>query len=159
MTYATHASSTLLHRLTTQLELLLLCGQLQKAPFNEIEALRFLSNTVVFLGYAETPLLGRKKRYEMAHDGIYSLCLGAIYLQQLLPLDQDGNRSLVLQVAFELLELTVADLHRVLNADRRREEIACNPEAVVFENEVIEMVGMTSRALQQARRVYPDWFL
>jgi hypothetical protein len=152
-------NSTLAYRPTTQLAILWQCGQLQKVRLNEIQVLEYLSNAVVFLGYAETPLLGRRKRYEMAHDGLYSLCLGTVFLQELLPLDQDGSRSLVLQLAFELLELTVADLHRVLNAEKRREEVLNNPEANVFEAEIIELVALNSRALQQARKVYPEWFV
>lgn len=150
--------STLRHRLTTQLELLLMCGQLQKARFDEIDALRYLSNAIAFLDNAENPTIGRKERLEMAHDSMYSLCQGAVYLQELLPLDQEGSRSLILQVAFELLELTVVDLHRMLNAEFRREQVLFNPEAVVFENEIAELVDLTHRALAQAKKSYPDWF-
>jgi hypothetical protein len=150
--------STLRHRLTTQLELLMMCGQLQKTRLNEIDALRYLSNAIAYLDSAENPMLGRTQRLERAHDAMYSLCMGAVYLQELLPLDQDGNRSLILQVAFELLELTVLDLHCVLNAEFRREQVQFNPEAVVFENEITEMIELTHKALDQAKKSYPDWF-
>lgn len=150
--------STLRHRLTTQLEMLMLCGQLQKTRFSEIEALRYLSNAIAHLDSAKNPRLGRSMRLDLAHEAMYSLCKGAVYLQELLPLDQDGSRALILQVAFELLELTVVDLHRVLNAEFRREQIMFNPEAVIFENEIAEMVELTDKALEQAKKSYPDWF-
>lgn len=150
--------STLRHRLTTQLEMLMLCGQLQKTRFSEIEALRYLSNAIAHLDSAKNPKLGRSMRLDLAHEAMYSLCRGAVYLQELLPLDQDGSRALILQVAFELLELTVVDLHRVLNAEFRREQIMFNPEAVIFESEIAEMVELTGKALDQAKKSYPDWF-
>ena len=69
-------TTTLLQRPSAQLELLLWSRQLQKARFDEVAALRFLSNAIVSLRDAKTPELSPIGRYLIAHEGIYALCLG-----------------------------------------------------------------------------------
>jgi hypothetical protein len=73
-------TTSLLQRPTPQLELLLWSRQLQKARFDEVAALRFLSNAMVSTRDAKTRELSTIGRYLMAHEGIYALCLGTIYL-------------------------------------------------------------------------------
>ena len=60
-------TTTLLQRPTAQLELLLWSRQLQKARFDEVAALRFLSNAIVSLRDAKTPEISAIGRYLFAH--------------------------------------------------------------------------------------------
>jgi len=151
-------TSTLLQRLSRQLELLLWSRQLQKARFDEVAALRFISNAIVSLRDAKTPELSPIGRYLIAHEGIYALCLGTIYLHGVLPREQEGSRAMAIQLAFELLDMTVADLHQILRANRHLEDIAGRASAPFVEHSVLDLVALGERALDQARRVYPDCF-
>jgi hypothetical protein len=151
-------NTTLLQRPTTQLELLLWSQQLQKVRFDEVAALRFLSNAIVSLRDAKTPELSTVGRYLIAHEGIYALCLGTIYLHGMLPREQEGSRAMAIQLAFELLDMTIRDLQQMLQANRHLEEIAGLASAPVAQSAVRELVAMGDRALQQARLIYPDCF-
>ncbi len=151
-------TTSLLQRPTAQLELLLWSHQLQKARFSEVAALRFLSNAIVSTRDAKTRELSPIGRYLMAHEGIYALCLGTIYLHGLLPREQEGSRAMAIQLAFELLDMTVNDLHDMLIANRHLEEIAGLAHATVGERNVQDLVALGDRALDQARLVYPDCF-
>jgi len=151
-------TTTLLQRPTTQLELLQWSRQLQKVRFDEVAALRFLSNALVSLRDAKTPELSTIGRYLMAHEGIYALCLGTVYLHGLLPREQEGSRAMAIQLAFELLDMTIQDLHQMLSANRHLEDIAGLPHAILSEHAVPELVALGDRALGQARLVYPDCF-
>lgn len=151
-------TTSLLQCPTPQLELLLWSRQLQKVRFDEVAALRFVSNALVSLRDAKTPDLSPIGRYLIAHEGIYALCLGTIYLHGLLPREHDGSRAMAIQLAFELLELTIADLHQILIANRHLEDIVGHPRAPVPESAVRELVALGERAMDQARRVYPDCF-
>jgi hypothetical protein len=151
-------NSTLLQRLPAQLELLLWSRQLQKARFDEVAALRFLSNAIVSLRDAKTPELSPIGRYLIAHEGVYALCLGTIYLHGVLPREQEGSRAMAIQLAFELLDMTVADLHQILFANRHLEDIAGRASAPLAESRVHDLVALGERALDQARRIYPDCF-
>lgn len=151
-------TTTLLQRPTTQLELLLWSRQLQTVRFDEVAALRFLSNALVSLRDAKTPELSAIGRYLMAHEGIYALCLGTVYLHGLLPRQQEGSRAMAIQLAFELLDMTIQDLHQMLSANRHLEAIAGLPRAILAEHAVPDLVALGERALGQARLVYPDCF-
>lgn len=151
-------TTTLLQRPTPQLELLLWSRQLQKVRFDEVAALRFLSNAIVSLRDAKTGELSPIGRYLMAHEGIYALCLGTVYLHGLLPREQEGSRAMAIQLAFELLDMTVQDLHQILAANRHLEKIAGVAHANVGEPSVQDLLGLGHRALDQARLVYPDCF-
>ncbi len=151
-------TTTLLQRPTPQLELLLWSRQLQKARFEEVAALRFFSNALVSTRDAKTRELSPIGRYLIAHEGIYALCLGTIYLHGLLPREQEGSRAIAIQLAFELLDMTVHDLHQILLANRHLEEITGLAQAVVCEHSVRDLVALGDRALAQARLGYPDCF-
>jgi hypothetical protein len=151
-------TTTLLQRPTAQLELLLWSRQLQKARFDEVAALRFLSNAIVSLRDAKTPELSAIGRYLIAHEGIYALCLGTIYMHGLLPVHQEGSRAMAIQLAFELLDMTIADLHRILGANRHLEEIADRVNAPLELQAVYDLVALGDRALDQSRLIYPDYF-
>ena len=151
-------TTSLLQRPTTQLELLLWTRQLQKVRFNEVAALRFLSNALVSSRDAKSRELSPIGRYLIAHEGIYALCLGTIYLHGMLPREYEGSRAMAIQLAFELLDMTVQDLHQVLQANRHLEEIAGLTNAHVGEHNVQELIELGDRAMDQARLVYPDCF-
>jgi hypothetical protein len=151
-------NSTLLQRPTRQLELMLWSRQLQRARFDEVAALRFLSNAVVSMRDAKTPELSPVGRYLIAHEGVYALCLGTLYLHGVLPREQEGSRAMALQLGFELLEMSVADLHQMLHANRHLEDIAMLPTAPISRQEVGDLVALGDRALEQTRNVFPDWF-
>jgi hypothetical protein len=151
-------TSLLLQRPTTQLQLLQWSQQLQKVRFNEVAALRFLSNALVSLRDAKTDTLSPIGRYLMAHEGIYALCLGTVYMHGLLPREQEGSRSMAIQLAFELLDMTIHDLHQMLHANRHLEEIAGLANAPLTVQTVKDLVALGDRALEQARLVYPDCF-
>lgn len=151
-------TTSLLQRPTPQLELLLWSRQLQKVRFDEVAALRFISNAIVSTRDAKTRSLSPVGRYLMAHEGLYALCLGTIYLHGLLPREQEGSRAMAIQLAFGLLDMTVQDLHLILAANRHLEEIAGLAHATVGEHTVQDLVGLGDRALDQARLVYPDCF-
>ena len=107
-----------------QLELLLWSHQLQKVRFNELAALRFVSNAMVSLRDAKVAEFSAIGRYLMTHvEGIYALCLGTLYLYGLLPVNTKTAR-LTIQLAFEQLDMTVADLHHMLLENRHLEEVA-----------------------------------
>lgn len=151
-------NSTLLQRPTHQLELMLWSRQLQRARFDEVAALRFLSNAVVSLRDAKTPDMSPVGRYLIAHEGIYALTLGTLYLHGLLPREQEGSRAMALQLGFELLEMSVGDLHQILQANRHLEEIASSSCAPVSRQQAHDLVALGDRALEQTRNVFPDWF-
>ena len=151
-------TTSLLQRPTHQLELLLWSHQLQKVRFDEVAALRFLSNAMVSTRDAKTRELSTIGRYLMAHEGIYALCLGTVYLHGLLPREQQGSRAMAIQLAFELLDMTVDDLQDMLLANRHLEDIAGLAKAHVAEHSVQDLVALGDRALDQARLVYPDCF-
>lgn len=151
-------TTSLLQRPTAQLELLLWTRHLLKPRFDEVAALRFLSNALVSLRDAKTPELSVIGRYLIAHEGIYALCLGTLYLHGVLPRQQDGSRAMAIQLAFELLDMTVQDLHQILAANRHLEEIAGLAHAPLAEHCVHDLVALGDRAMGQARLVYPDCF-
>ena len=151
-------TSLLLQRPTTQLQLLQWSQQLQKVRFNEVAALRFLSNALVSLRDAKTDAISPIGRYLMAHEGIYALCLGTVYLHGMLPREQEGSRAMAIQLAFELLDMTIHDLHQMLHANRHLEEIAGLANATLTVQTVKDLVALGDRALEQARLVYPDCF-
>jgi hypothetical protein len=152
-------ASLLLQQPTPQLELLLWSRQLQKVRFNEVTALRFLSNALFSLLNAKVDTVGPLGRYLMAHEGIYALSLGTVYLHGLLPCEQEGSRAIALQLAFELLDMTVYDLHQMLRANRHLEEIVGLSNAPLTVQAVKDLVALGDRALDQARLVYPDCFV
>ena len=120
--------------------------------------MRFLSNAIVSTRDAKTRELSLISRYLIAHEGIYGLCLGTICLHGLLPREQQVSRSMAIQLAFELLDMSVDDLHDILLADWHLEDIAGLAHAHVGEHSVQDLVSLGDRALDQTRLVYPDCF-
>jgi len=50
--------------------------------------------------------------------------LGTLYLHGVLPRQQEGSRTMAMQLAFELLDMTIQDLPQILAANRHLEDIA-----------------------------------
>ena len=90
--------------------------------------MRFLSNAIVSTRDAKTRELSPISRYLVTHEGIYVLCLGTIYL------------------------------HDILLANRHLEDIAGLARAHVGEHSVQDLVSLGDRALDQTRLVYRDCF-
>ena len=76
----------------------------------------------------------------------------------MLPREQEGSRAMAIQLAFELLDMTISDLHQVLHANRHPEHIAGLANAPLTVQTVKDLVALGDRALDQARLVYPDCF-
>jgi hypothetical protein len=76
----------------------------------------------------------------------------------LLPREQEGSRAMAIQLAFELLDMTIHDLHLMLRANRHLEEIASLANTPLTVQTVRDLVALGDRALEQARLVYPDCF-
>ncbi len=151
-------TSLLQQRPTAQLELLCWSRQLVKPRFDEVSALRFVSNAMVALRDAKKTDLSPIGRYLIAHEGIFALCLGTLYLHGVLPRQSATSRTMAIQLAFELLDMTVHDLHHILSENRHLEAIADLPDAPMEEPQVRGLVAMGDRAMGQARLVYPDCF-
>ena len=107
---------------------------------------------------AKTPELGPIGRYLIAHQGIYPLCLGTIYLHGLQPREREGSRAMAIQMAFELLELTMVELQQMMLANRVLEDIAGRANAPMAECTVWDLVALGERAVDQAKLTYPDYF-
>lgn len=151
--------SPLLRPITRELELLQWCGQLRKIRFNEYAALRFATNAVQTLRNARQTDGNPLVQYTMAYEGVYALCLGSIYLHGLLPTGQARQRPLVIQLACDMLQLSIRDRDKILNASKYRELITCDAPEPVEDVVAQDMLALGSRTLAQARHAYPDWFL
>lgn len=152
-------TSTLLRPPAIELEILLWSRQLQKIKFNEYSALRFLSNAMGLMRDASNPDRTLMGRYTTAYEGIFSLCLGSLYLHGMLPLGKEGYRSLVIQLASEMLQLSTMDRDKIMNASTYLQLITCDCPEHVEEPVARDLAILGNRALDQAKRVYPDWFL
>lgn len=151
--------SPLLRPTTRELELLQWCGQLHKIRFNEYTALRFATNAIQALRDARHTDRNPLGQYNMAYEGVYALCLGSIYRHGLLPTGQVRQRPLVIHLGCDMLQLPFQDRDKILNASKYQELITCDAPEQVEDVVAHDMVALGSRALAQARRAYPDWFL
>ena len=152
-------TSTLLHKPSTELNLLLWSGQLKTVRFNEYAALCFLSSALGALRDAKTQSLSPIGRYTVAHEGIYALCLGSLYLHGLLPAGHEGSKAMTLQVSTEMLGLTQRDQDKILYANSLLEEIVTGGPVPVEVRAVLDLVYTGDRAVNRARETYPDWFI
>ena len=152
-------TSTLLRELPSELQVLLWSGQLRRATFNEFSALKLLSNAVCCMHNARTPEFSAMGRFFMANEGIHSLCLGVLYLHGLLPSGLVGNRSLSMQVGCELMHMPHPVTDQILYANTHRELISYGSTEPVEDEEAAHLVDLGDKAIEQARYVFPDWFL
>lgn len=152
-------TSTLQRELPPELEVLLWSGQLQKIRFNEYSALKLLSNAVCCVRNAKTAEFTAVDRFFMANEGIHSLSLGVLYLHGLLPTGLVGHRSMAMQLACEQLHLPANLTNQIMYANTHRELICYGSSEPVEDGEVEELITLGDIVVDQARYVYPDWFL
>lgn len=153
-----NTTSTLIRELPVELEVLLWSRQFLRVQFNEFSALRMLSSAVTGLHNARSKVYGTTGRYLMANEGIYSLCLGSMYLHGILPLGQEGYRALVIQLASERMKLPYVDRDKLLLANERFEELTYQNIVPVEHQAVVELLALGDKAMRQAQYIYPDWF-
>ena len=152
-------TTTLLRELPAELEVLLWSGQLRKIRFNEFSALKLLSNAVCNIRNARTPEFNALARFFMVNEGIQSLCLGVTYMHGVLPAGLVGHRSMVVQVACEMLHLPLPIRDQILYATAHQELITYGSTEPVEEGDARHLLRLGDTAVEQARYVYPDWFL
>jgi len=150
--------NTLLRRPTRELDLLAWSRQLKTVAFNDLRAVRFLSNAIFSLREARSPQRAPSGRYVIAHDGIYSLCLGSMYLHGLLPVGKEGQKELVVQLGLDMLKVPTPTRNLVLAS--RKLLVTTTTEAIdsIDDNDVRDLTHIGQLCIDRARRVYPDWF-
>ena len=151
-------SSTLLRPPTTELQILCWSRQLKPVKFNEYSALRFLSNALRALRNAQAPDCAPIDQLSTAYDGIYALCLGSLYLHGLLPSGKEGYRALAIQLGSEQLRLTPLQRDKIHNTNQYLQLMVGDCPEEVEEAVAQDMLALGLHTLQQARKVYPDWF-
>lgn len=150
--------ATLLRRPTQELQLLVWSKQLKPIKFNEHSAVRFLSNAMFSLRQAQSPDRAPSGAYVVAHEGIYSLCLGSMYLHGLLPVGKEGQKELVVQLGCEMLLMPEAERDLILVSRRLLTTATTEAMDNIDTKDVHGMVQLGNKAIRHARRVYPDWF-
>ena len=152
-------TTTLLRELPSELEVLLWSGQMRKIRFNEFSALKLLSNATCNIRNARTPEFNAMARFFMVNEGIQSLSLGVTYLHGVLPAGLVGHRSMVLQVACEMLHLPLPVRDQLMYACAHQELITYGSTEPVEEADSRQLLKLADKTVEQARYVYPDWFL
>lgn len=152
-------TTTLLRELPTELHVLLWSGQLQKIRFNEYSAVKLLSNAVCCIQNARSVEFGALGRFFMVNEGIHSLSLGVLYLHGVLPTGMVGHRAMVMQIACEALHLPVRLTNDILYANTHRELIAYGSTEPVAQAELEALIVLGDQVMDQARYMYPDWFV
>lgn len=150
--------STLLRPPTPELQILCWSRQLKPVKFNEYSALRFLSNAMRAMHHAHTPECSPIDQLHTAYDGIYSLCLGSLYLHGLLPSGKEGYRALAIQLGSERLRLTTLERDKIINTHHYLQLMAGDCPEYVEDVVAQDMRALGLHTLAQARRVFPDWF-
>jgi len=152
-------ASPLAHESTAELDVLVLTQQLRRIPFDELEAVSLLSNALTAQRSAHTAELNQIERFVMAHEGIYALCLGVLYLHGVLPTGLVGHRALAIQVTCELMGLPHRIKDQILYLNTHLELISHGSTEPVDDQEIVELVALGSKATVQARYMFPEWFL
>lgn len=149
---------TLLREPTPELQILSWSRQLKPVRFNEYTALRFLSNARRAMRNAQAPDCAPIDQLNTAFEGVYSLCLGSLYLHGLLPSGKEGYRALAIQLGSERLRLSHADRDKILNTNLYLQIIVSDCPEYVEEVVSQNMLTLGLHTLKQAQQVYPDWF-
>lgn len=150
---------TLLRARPAEFQVLLWSGQLQNICFNEYSAVKLLSNAMCCIHNAKSVEFGVTGRFFMANEGIHALSLGVLYLHGVLPTGLVGHRGMVMQVACEALHMPQRLTQEVLYANTHRELIAYGSTEPVADAELAALILLGEQLVEQARYVYPDWFL
>ena len=151
--------TTLKRALSSEFRLLIWTGQLQTIRFKEFAALKLLSNAVCSLHNAKLQDLGLPTRFFIANEGIHSLSLGVLYLHGVLPTGLVGHRAMTMQLACETLHLPIRLTNDILYANAHRELIAYGSTEPVEQADLDALVVLGDKLVDQARYIYPDWFL
>jgi hypothetical protein len=152
-------TATLLRDMPAELQVLVWSGQLQRIRFSEFSAVKLLSNAVCCIHNAKTPEFGLLGQFFMANEGIHSLSLGVLYLHGVLPTGLVGHRGMVMQLACETMHLPRPLVDAILYANTHRELIAYGSTEPVQDSELAELTGLGDQVVDQARYMYPDWFV
>jgi hypothetical protein len=152
-------TTTLQKELPAEFQVLLWSGQLQTIAFKEFSALKLLSNAVCCVHNARAPELGLPGRFFMANEGVHSLSLGVLYLHGVLPTGLVGHRAMAMQLACETMHLPVVLTNDLLYANAHRELISYGSPEPVEQAELDGLLLLSHKLLDQARYIYPDWFL
>lgn len=150
--------ATLLRQPTTELQLLRWSKQLKPVKFNDYSAVRFLSNAMFSLRQAQSPDRAPSGAYVIAHEGIYSLCLGSMYLHGLLPVGKEGQKELVVQLGCDMLLMPEPERDLILASRKLLSTTTTEAIDSIDTQDVHGLVHLGHKAIRHARRVYPDWF-
>ena len=108
--------------------------------------------------HAQAPDCSPIDQLHTAYDGIYSLCLGSLYLHGLLPSGKEGYRALAIQLGSETLRLSTLERDKILNTQHYLHLMAGEHPEHVEEVVAKDMRTLGMHTLAQARKVFPDWF-
>lgn len=150
--------STLLRPPTPELQILCWSRQLKPVKFNEYAALRFVSSAMHSMRSAQAPDCRPIDQLHTTYDGIYSLCLGSLYLHGLLPSGKEGYRALAIQLGSEQLRLSTLQRDKILNTSLYLQLMVSDCPEHVEDPVCQDMLGLGLHTLRQARKVFPDWF-
>jgi hypothetical protein len=81
------------------------------------------------------------------------------YIHGVLPTGLVGHRSMVVQVACEMLHLPLPIRDQIMYASAHQELITYGSTEPVEETDAMLLITLGDKAVEQARYVYPDWFL
>ena len=149
---------TLLRPPTPELQILSWSRQLKPVRFHDSTALWFLSNALRLMRNAQAPDCAPIDQLNTSFEGIYSLCLGSLYLHGLLPSGKEGYRALAIQLGSECLRLSQTDRDKILNTNLYLQLIASDCPEFVEEVVSQNMLRLGLHTLKQAQHVFPDWF-
>lgn len=152
-------TSPLAYASNAELDILVLTQQLRRIEFDEFAAVSLLSNALTAQRSARTDDLNLIERFVMAHEGIYALCLGVLYLHGVLPTGLVGHRALTIQVACELMGLPNRMRDEILYLNTHLELISHGSTEPVEDQEIADLEEFGNKAVVQARFMFPDWFL
>ena len=107
---------------------------------------------------AQAPDCAPIDQLSTAYEGIYSLCLGSLYLHGMLPSGKEGYRALAIQLGSECLRLSPVDCDKILNANLYLQLMVSDCPEYVEEVVAQDMLALGQRTLTQAQQVFPDWF-
>lgn len=152
-------TSTLAREQNAELDILVLTQQLRRIEFDEFAAVSLLSNALTAQRSARSAELNLMERFVMAHEGIYALCLGVLYLHSVLPTGLVGHRALAIHVACELMGLPHRIKDQILYLNTHLELMAHGSTEPVEEQEIADLMDLGQKTVVQARYMFPDWFI
>lgn len=143
---------------TPELQILAWSRQLKPVAFNDYAALRFLSNATFSMRQARLRERSPAGRYVIAHEGIYSLCLGTMYLHGMLPVGKEGQKELVVHWGCDRLLMPAPERNLIVQSRQLLYALASEAMDHIEDDEVRDLLGLGQKAMGHARHLYPDWF-